>query len=139
MCIRDRFSPEGSKGYISFKVQPIKDLEVGSIIKNRASIYFDFNNPIHTNKTTNVIGDNTVSNSHFQEKLDFFLYPNPVADRLTFTMAPKLISIFDLAGNLVHSLQDIQSIDVGAYASGVYLLKAQFNDKTIVYRRFIKM
>lgn len=133
------FSPEGSKGYISFKVRPIKDLEPGSVIENRASIYFDFNNPIHTNMTTNVIEDVTVSNSKYQVKRDFFLYPNPVAEILSYTLNPKLISIFDTAGNLVYNLKDVQSIDVGTFASGVYLLKAEFKDKTVIYRRFIKL
>ncbi|HTE23811.1 DUF7619 domain-containing protein [Flavitalea sp.] len=38
----------GSHGYIRFKIRPKSDLAIGNVIKNSASIYFDFNLPIKT-------------------------------------------------------------------------------------------
>jgi hypothetical protein len=40
-----------SKGFVSFKVRPKIDLPLPTAIFNRAAIYFDFNEPIFTNKT----------------------------------------------------------------------------------------
>ena len=48
---------EGSNGYISFKIKPKSDTPVGTIIKGKAAIYFDFNPPIITNEVTTEIVD----------------------------------------------------------------------------------
>jgi len=46
-----------SHGYIIFKIKPKESLEEGTTIPNSASIYFDFNEPIHTNTVINTIGE----------------------------------------------------------------------------------
>lgn len=38
-----------SHGYIAYRVKPKNNLVIGDIIRNRASIYFDFNLPVETN------------------------------------------------------------------------------------------
>lgn len=47
-------SPEG-EGFISYSVMPKADLSHGTEIKNKASIYFDYNEPIVTNEFLNTI------------------------------------------------------------------------------------
>lgn len=42
-------SPEGSQGFFQFRIRPIPGLQDGSVVTNRAGIYFDFNEPIITN------------------------------------------------------------------------------------------
>ena len=44
------FEDELNDGYVIFSVNTRSNLEVGDTIKNNASIYFDFNWPIHTNQ-----------------------------------------------------------------------------------------
>jgi len=46
---------EESHGYVSFSISPINGLSESEEILNDAAIYFDFNPPIITNETTNVI------------------------------------------------------------------------------------
>jgi uncharacterized repeat protein (TIGR01451 family) len=46
-----------SKGFVRYKVKPKNGLASGTQIKNKASIYFDINPPIHTNEVLNTIGD----------------------------------------------------------------------------------
>jgi len=41
----------GSHGYISYKIRPLPNLPEGTIIHNRASIYFDSDELIQTNQT----------------------------------------------------------------------------------------
>ncbi len=39
----------GSNGFVSFRVKPVSNAAVGTIIPNTASIYFDYNKPVLTN------------------------------------------------------------------------------------------
>lgn len=51
-------SPEGSIGYVIFKVSQKPFLFIGSEIRNKVGIYFDFNPPIITNEVLNTISSN---------------------------------------------------------------------------------
>lgn len=44
-----------SQGFISYRINPLPDLEENTFINNEANIFFDFNDPILTNTTTNVL------------------------------------------------------------------------------------
>jgi uncharacterized repeat protein (TIGR01451 family) len=44
-----------SHGFVTFKVQPMPELPVGTEIANRAAVYFDFNPPVITNTVINTI------------------------------------------------------------------------------------
>ncbi len=44
---------ELSQGYVMYAITPLESILDGTIINNSASIYFDFNPPIHTNTTEN--------------------------------------------------------------------------------------
>lgn len=48
---------QGSHGYVEFSLYPIPNLPIGNTIRNFANIYFDYNSPIITNNTFNVICD----------------------------------------------------------------------------------
>ncbi|AHM60016.1 hypothetical protein D770_08775 [Flammeovirgaceae bacterium 311] len=45
-----------SHGFVKFRIRPKQSLEKGTIIKNKADIYFDFNSPVTTNEVFNTIG-----------------------------------------------------------------------------------
>jgi hypothetical protein len=44
--------PEGSQGYIVYKVRTIAGLGVGDVLEVNAAIYFDYNEPVITNSAT---------------------------------------------------------------------------------------
>lgn len=46
-----------SKGYISFEIKPKNNTPIHTLLKNKASIYFDFNDAIVTNETFHTIID----------------------------------------------------------------------------------
>ncbi len=46
---------KGSNGFVSFKVSQVNDLAKGTEIKNKAAIYFDYNEPVITNQTVHTI------------------------------------------------------------------------------------
>ncbi len=45
----------GSHGYVQFKIRAKDNIVIGDVISNTANIYFDFNAPIITNTTNNVV------------------------------------------------------------------------------------
>jgi len=49
--------PAGSQGYVQFRFKPEAGLPDGTVIGNRAAIYFDFNAPIITNTATTLFGE----------------------------------------------------------------------------------
>ena len=50
----------GSNGFVSFKINPKPTIPLSTVIKNRAGIYFDFNEPIITNETFHTIAENFI-------------------------------------------------------------------------------
>lgn len=48
-------NPRGSQGFVSFKVEKRKNLPIGSVISNSASIYFDYNEPVKTNIVSDTV------------------------------------------------------------------------------------
>jgi gliding motility-associated-like protein/uncharacterized repeat protein (TIGR01451 family) len=46
----------GSHGFVKYKIKPLKDLARGTVIRNKAEIYFDYNSPVITNEVFNTIG-----------------------------------------------------------------------------------
>jgi uncharacterized repeat protein (TIGR01451 family) len=45
----------GSNGFVSFKIKPISSVITGTIIPNKAAIYFDYNSPVITNPANTII------------------------------------------------------------------------------------
>ncbi len=45
----------GSNGYVQYKIRAKDSLAIGSTIENTANIFFDFNAPVITNTTSNVV------------------------------------------------------------------------------------
>jgi len=84
---------EGSHGYVSFSIKRTKDLSPGTEIKNRAEIYFDFNEPIVTNTTVNTIATPTgVETSSIATTIGK-VYPNPAKDYTAFRFEKEISEV----------------------------------------------
>ncbi|MCW3071522.1 MAG: hypothetical protein JWO44_1412, partial [Bacteroidetes bacterium] len=66
----------GSQGYIQYRIKPTPYLPIGTHIENTAYIYFDYNDPVVTNTTTNELV-NTVSVNENEQEISASIYPNP--------------------------------------------------------------
>ncbi|MBL7813684.1 MAG: T9SS type A sorting domain-containing protein [Saprospiraceae bacterium] len=82
ILLPDSFRNEAaSHGFVTFKISQKKDLALGTKITNQANIYFDFNAPIRTNKTTHTIGKDFIITAlqtvSTQSKVEIKVYPNP--------------------------------------------------------------
>jgi len=116
-----------SHGFITYKIQTQKELPENTPIENTASIYFDFNPPIVTNTTQNILVSafpTTTLTKDFLLNSLVEIYPNPFKDFLTIknnnvASEQLLFSIFDITGreikrNLLHKGTEQISIDTAA-------------------------
>jgi hypothetical protein len=77
----EKVDKEGSNGFVKFRIKQRRDLPNGTVINNKAAIFFDYNDPIITNTTYHTIGENwlmIVPNKEVNEAtIDITVFPNP--------------------------------------------------------------
>ncbi len=103
-----------SHGYIKFSIAPKKGLSNGTLVENQAAIFFDFNEPVITNKTWHTLGEKylDVSNVVFSPGIGLEVFPNPATDAATFLLKSAspvrgTLTVFDMSGREV-STQDFE-------------------------------
>lgn len=98
--------PEGSIGYVCFKIK-IKDAAtIGDLIQNNASIYFDYNPPVVTNTAKSTLTDFIETVTEQEQNETIALYPNPVSGNTFYLTADESLQnaawkITDLTGKLI--------------------------------------
>ncbi len=125
-------NPEGSIGFVQYRLKPKATWARPYKIKNTAYIYFDFNAPIVTNTTLNSILDITTSIEE-QKESHVAVYPNPTNGVFTIQLESKekqLVQLYDMAGNIVLT-QTIENgkvhIDANYLAAGIYNISIKGN------------
>ncbi len=121
------FDDANNDGYIVFKIKTLPSLTIGSILKNKADIFFDYNLPITTNLATSQI----LTTNNVQLKAKIKLYPNPVKDRLNIITTEKLeyLEIYDQIGRILRKINSPnKSIDFSHYQKGNYIIKIKLSD-----------
>jgi len=121
-----------SHGFVTYKISSKKELPENMHIENTANIYFDFNPPIITNTTTNVLvsqlPQTTSLNPIFVEQ-SVKVYPNPFKDYLIVEQSNKnfikhsTISFFDVTGRRLQDIiltDVIQQIPISYLGKGLY-------------------
>ncbi len=120
--------PEGSQGYLRFRIKPKPGFAEGDTIANTAYIFFDFNAPIITNTVTTVWTAELGVSSYAAAPA---LFPNPTASVLNIRSAELTsahsYSVYTLLGRRVKQGtvpggSDSFSVAVDDLPSGVYLL-----------------
>ena len=136
------FDAANNDGYIAFKIKTKPTLVVGDSFTNEASIFFDYNFPIVTNKATSTF--KTLGTQDFEFSNDFTLYPNPVNEILnivgTKEIEVKSIAVYDILGQLVLAFPNVKvisEIDVSNLKTGNYFIKIN-SDKGSSSIKFIK-
>lgn len=98
-----------SHGFLSYKLKQKDNLPLGTVIRNSAAIYFDFNEAVITNETFHTIGENFIGTSNIvvvNEMMQLHVFPNPMSDYIIFdlenaTFRKGSLELFDGAGKLV--------------------------------------
>lgn len=101
-----------SNGFVKFRIAQKLDLPLGTVIENKAAIYFDFNDPIITNTAFHTIGAPyvVVSSTHNPQMPDVTVAvrPNPFQDQAVLevrghTLQDGLLRLYDTHGRAVQS------------------------------------
>lgn len=127
-------------GFITFKIKPFLDYEIGDVIPNTAEIYFDFNPAIITNTWTTTFVESL--NINESELFNLKVYPNPTKHILQISNNSIItsIEINSIEGKKVFrksGFDNFFNIDVSELTNGVYFMriKGESEEKTI---KFIK-
>ena len=140
-------NPGQSKGYVTFTIQRQPNLPVGTVIRNRAGIYFDYNAPVITNWVESVLSP-PVGVAEVLPKFEITLFPNPNMGQFSVELpvpAPvkMVLKISDLAGRPVFEKQaDAGSrrhtLRAESLPPGLYFLKVVSEGKALAVEKFVK-
>jgi uncharacterized repeat protein (TIGR01451 family) len=104
-------SESGSKGFVGYTINQKAGLAEGTVIRNKAAIYFDYNRPVVTNNTINTITSYTGIVTNAKPEGTVSIYPNPFSGSATLKIegVPSgntyLLRLFDVGGREVISQQ----------------------------------
>lgn len=101
-----------SNGYITFRIRPRAAIAKGTVIRNDAAIYFDYNPPIITNETFHTIAEDylevlVTSTSHpVRSDISVLVRPNPLSNIAVLEVKNHvadtyLLEVFDITGKQV--------------------------------------
>ncbi len=139
-------NPEGSNGFVTFKIQQRSDNPIGTEIRNTAAIYFDNNPPIITNETLHTIGEEYLIFVKTYSPTEVFanniqLNPNPATDIVQIDLEDMIveeelsISIYDIFGRVMLSRtfgeKGSYMLDVKSVTSGTYFYRI-FDGKQVI-------
>lgn len=132
--------PEGSIGFIQYRVKPVAGLTNGTIIHNTAYIYFDYNTPIVTNTSENMFITGLGLGEWSEETIQ--LYPNPAENECFIRAESEInqITLSDINGKqVVHDFPHSKttSVDVSDLKQGVYIVKIQTNQSVVTKRLIV--
>lgn len=132
---------EASHGFVSYKIKPKQNIQVGDVIYGNATLYFDFNEPITTNTVFTEVVDNLgVGDNSFGKTV--IIYPNPVNGILYILpkngIVLEEVAIYNVQGRLLLTAKEnLESLDLSNFSSGVYLMKLNTNQGEM-HQRLIK-
>jgi hypothetical protein len=130
-----------SHGYVRYKIKLNPGLPLGTSIKNRAHIYFDYNSAVSTNQTVNTIAlttgiDQPTLNS------SVIMYPNPTKDNTVINSSVLIsrVEVLNCVGQVMLE-KEVNSfntnVDLSAFNQGVYLIQIH-SQNGIVIKKIIK-
>jgi uncharacterized repeat protein (TIGR01451 family) len=124
-----------SHGFVQLEVKPIEGLVIDDSIKNNASIFFDYNEPIITPNALTVVKEISTGIAS-NKNLFFSIYPNPSKSNFTVALPYEANSavwmLTDISGRtvksgLVNNIGKTLEISVADVASGTYIFSLQMN------------
>lgn len=130
----------GSQGSINFSISQKENLPLGTVINNTAEIFFDFNEPIVTNTTENVIVEKTTSIKEVSVSNEIMLYPNPTQGVFYVTSETGLdinsITVYDILGAKVFETEGLNNkkaiVNLQNLEDGIYMVKVKTRNGTAI-------
>lgn len=118
-----------SHGYVLYSIKPKNTIANGTIVKNKAYIYFDYNPSVITNSTLNTYSWPMAVQEVEHDGLKAMIFPNPanhilmvsVKDNVNFT-----VEVYDLTGRKMmneYSSHATVEINTASLINGTYILR----------------
>lgn len=129
--------PEGSKGFVAFKVKPLSTIQLDDVVANAADIYFDFNAAIVTNTVFTKFVDELGVDDF--EALKVVAYPNPANDILNIQAEDSIssIEVINLLGQTLLTSKgksNKEQLDISGLSAGNYFVRVFVGDESSVLR-----
>jgi hypothetical protein len=121
----------GSHGFVRYSIQLKPGVPVNTVLKNRAHNYFDFNEAVATNQTSNKLVVATAINEMGEVDYSLRAMPNPFSDGIRIVSEQEIthVAVYNLLGELVNIL-DTDSKEVALslteLSSGIYIVKVSY-------------
>jgi len=124
---------EASQGHIIFEARLKKELAIGDSLRNKAYIYFDYNEPIETNTAIVVRGKDDPDEHHGEvdDQNSLKVFPNPSRSAVSFenrSDKPQDVKIFNTLGQEVRrfNLNTLESLmePVENWPRGMYFVRS---------------
>jgi hypothetical protein len=129
-------SEPASHGYVTYRIKQNNNVAHLTQIQNSASIYFDFNPPIYTNKTVNTV-DMFLSVPQTEISFPLFnAYPNPSNDKCQLFFKDQLarkIVVTNVLGKVVLNSSfntDSYTLNTAKFQAGIYTIRVIAENKT---------
>lgn len=122
----------GSHGFVQYAVQPRPNQPLGTVLRNTAHIFFDYNAPVVTNTTSLEISQTSAVASPEQAS-GMYVYPNPAHGAVQVVLPGSgILSATAGDGRLLMKqpvTQGALRLDVSGWAAGRYLLVLESGGK----------
>ena len=127
-----------SHGYIIFEINPMANLNTSEVIENSANIFFDFNDPVLTNKAITEFKVPSTINIGKQEELS--LYPNPTTGNFILDLRDikqaGTLNLMNINGKILKSIElngnaNQMQINVSELSNGLYVIVLRLKDKVL--------
>lgn len=132
---------EGSQGFVEYKIDQRAGLPLGTVIENRAAIYFDINAPIITNTTVHKLGVDFVEiiNAAFDPSLagaQVRIAPNPARESAWLRLegwpaGPRELHLFNSQGQVILTRTFVGNqlqLRRAALPQGIYFFQIRTNE-----------
>lgn len=133
----------GSHGFVKFNIGQRAALPLGTVIENEAGIYFDFNDPVITNRTRHQIGEPFIINATeplvLRSKISCTVYPNPMSEEAIVLIQGAEnqqfeLRLYDPMGRYLHSEKitgGMGKIRKNGLADGLYFYEITANGAVV--------
>jgi hypothetical protein len=123
----------GSHGFVRYSIQLNPGVPVNTVLKNRAHNYFDFNEAVATNQTSNKLVVATAINELGEMDHTLRAMPNPFSDGIRIVSEQDIqhVAVFNLVGELVSELTtDAKEVvlSLTELSSGIYIVKVSYGN-----------
>jgi uncharacterized repeat protein (TIGR01451 family) len=118
----------GSNGYVVYSLEYNPGIPQKTTVKNTANIYFDFNPPIVTNTTKNILVTAFPTFTHDTKKSTITVFPNPALNVVTFSTFVDNCMLYNLQGQLIKKSTLTNELTLDC-PFGIYILRLEKDGK----------